>query len=123
MDSSISELIGRIRVNEARMANIRERLLVTDNNSISEFRKMSAEMREVNNELKQVKVELFRLRETIRDMVKEFGNFARSQDLRVLEKYINMWSPLNFTTEKEVIRLIKENARYPAKDDKSEETG
>ena len=78
MDSSISELIGRIRVNEARMANIRERLLVTDNNSISEFRKMSAEMREVNNELKQVKVELFRLRETIRDMVKEFGNFARS---------------------------------------------
>ena len=123
MDSSISELIGRIRVNEARMANIRERLLVTDNNSISEFRKMSAEMREVNNELKQVKVELFRLRETIRDMVKEFGNFARSQDLRVLEKYINMWSPLNFTTEKEVIRLIKENAIYPAKDDKSEETG
>ena len=123
MDSSISELIGRIRVNEAKMANIRERLLVTDNNSIKEFRRVSSELKDVNQELKQIKTELFNLRETMRDMVKEFGNFARSQDLKILEKYINLWNPLNFTTEKEVIRLIKENARYPAKDDKSEETG
>jgi len=119
MDSSISELIGRIRVNEAKMANIRERLLVTDNNSIKEFRRVSSELKDVNQELKQIKTELFNLRETMRDMVKEFGNFARSQDLKILEKYINLWNPLNFTTEKEVIKLIRENGRYSTEDNES----
>jgi len=119
MEAPISELIGRIRVNEAKMANLRERLLVTDNNTISEFRKVSAELKEVNEDLKQVKAEMFKLKEIMRDMVKELGAFARSQDLRVLEKYINLWNPLNFTTEKEVINLIKENAESSRKDTES----
>ena len=119
MDSSISELIGRIRVNEAKMANLRERLLVTDNNMISELRKISGNIKEINEDIKRTKAELFNLKETIRDVVKEFGNLARSQDLKVLEKYINMWNPLNFTTEKEVIKLIKENARNTAENNES----
>jgi len=33
--------------------------------------------------------------------------FARKDTLKVLEKYINMWDPLKFTTEEDVMRIVK----------------
>ena len=111
-----TEIIGRLRINEARIANLRERLVVTDNNIIEEFRRMSEQIKELNSELREMKNEVFKLRETLKDVIKEMGSFASSQDLKVLERYINTWNPLNFATEKEVILLIKENAKSASKD-------
>lgn len=110
-------IIGRLRINESRIANLRERLVVTDNNVVEEFRRMSEQIKELNTELKQVKADMFRLKETLKDVIKEMNSFASSQELKVLERYINTWNPLNFMTEKEVLSLIKENAK-PASNDK-----
>jgi|ETNmetMinimDraft_2_1059921.scaffolds.fasta_scaffold22375_2 cob(I)alamin adenosyltransferase len=115
MPADFSEVIGRVRINESRIANLRERLSVTDTNTISEFKKNSADLRDFNLEMKEIKTDLFHLKETLREMIKEMNAFARSQDVKVLEKYINMWNPLNFITEKEVLKLIKENAKKPSK--------
>jgi len=114
--NSETEFIGRLRINEARIASLRERLIVTDNNMIEEFRKMSEQIQDLNSELKQAKNEMFKMRETLKDMIKEMSSFASSQELKVLERYINTWNPLNFVTEKEVLSLIKENAKPPNKD-------
>lgn len=111
-----TEIIGRLRINEARIANLRERLAVTDSNVIDEFRRMSEQIKELNAELRQTKNEVFKLRETLKDVIKEMNSFASSQELKVLERYINTWNPLNFATEKEVLSLIKENAKSPSKD-------
>ena len=114
--NSESEFIGRLRINEARIAGLRERLIVTDNNMIEEFRRVSEQIQDLNSELKQVKNEMFKMRETLKDVIKEMGSFASSQELKVLERYINTWNPLNFATEKEVLSMIKENAKSPNKD-------
>ena len=114
--SAQPEIIGRLRINEARLANIRERLTVTDNNMVEEFRRMSEQIKELDAELKQIKNESFRLREALKDVIKEMSSFASSQELKVLERYINTWNPLNFMTEKEVLSLIKKNAESASKD-------
>lgn len=111
MPTDFSELIGRIRINESRLSNLRERLSVTDTNTLSEFKKFSIEIKDLNLELKEIKTDIFKLKHTLKDLIKEMSNFANSQDLKVLEKYINMWNPLNFVTEKEVLKLIQENAK------------
>ncbi|MBI2105360.1 hypothetical protein HYT56_00815 [Candidatus Woesearchaeota archaeon] len=110
-----TELIGRLRINEARLANLRERLVVTDNNMIDEFRKISEQVRDINVEMKEIKNDLFKLRETLKEVVNEMSSFARSSEIKVLEKYINTWNPLNFVTEKEVLNLIK-NVKPEIKD-------
>lgn len=114
--SAQPELIGRLRINEARLANLRERLIVTDNNMVEEFRRISGQLKDLDAELKQAKNEVFKLREALKDVVKEMSSFASSQELKVLERYINTWNPLNFMTEKEVLLLIKENAKSASKD-------
>src|SRR3989344_8572506 len=110
------EIIGRLRINEARLANLRERLIVTDNNMIEEFRRISGQLKDLDAELKQAKNEMFKVREALKDEIKEMSSFASSQELKVLERYINTWNPLNFMTEKEVLSLIKKNAESASKD-------
>lgn len=109
--SAQPEIIGRLRINEARLANLRERLIVTDNNMVEEFRRMSEQLKDLDSELKEAKNEMFKVKEALKEIIKEMNSFASSQELRVLEKYINTWNPLNFMTEKEVLYLIKENAK------------
>jgi predicted nucleic acid-binding Zn-ribbon protein len=102
------EMIGRLRINESKLSTLRERLLITDSNMINEFKNSSQEVKSLNAEIREIKNEVLSLKETIQDLIKSTQNFASEQDVKVLEKYINMWNPLNFLTEKEVKKLIKE---------------
>jgi len=34
-------------------------------------------------------------------------SFAKQSDIKVLEKYINMWNPIEFVTEKDVLRILE----------------
>jgi len=54
----------------------------------------------------EIKETLEIIKETSRNLVKEMSFFARKEQLKVLEKYINMWNPLNFVTKEEVLELI-----------------
>ena len=48
--------------------------------------------------------------ETVKNVVKhlsdEAGKFAKNQDVKVLQKYIDYWNPMNFMTEKDVLKLV-----------------
>ena len=76
---------------------------------IEEYKNVVQEVKNINSDIRELKITMQNLRETIQDLIKSTENFASSHDLKVLEKYINMWSPLNFVTEKEVEQIIKEN--------------
>ena len=105
----INEMIGRLRINESKITSLRERMLVTDTNMINEYKIVSEEIRSINTEIMEMKNAVNALKETINDIIKGTDNFASSQDLKFLEKYINMWNPLNFVTENEVKQIIKES--------------
>lgn len=104
---ALSDLNARIRILENKYTTFGERLLVVNQNMIEEYKKMSKEIRSVNADLKELKIDLFRIKEVIEDFAKEMEGFAKKENLRVLEKYINLWSPMNFVTEKEVVKLIE----------------
>ncbi len=42
----------------------------------------------------------------------ELEFFARKENLKVLEKYINLWNPLNFVTKEEVLELTSKFPLY-----------
>ena len=105
----MNEMIGRLRINESKISTLRERLLVTDSNMIDESKILSQEIKNLNSEIAELKNELNLIKETVKDIAKTTENFASNQDIKVLEKYINMWNPLNFVTEKEVKKIIREN--------------
>lgn len=109
-DSIISELINRIRVLESKQNLFSEKLLVMNQNMIEEYKKVSAHIKKVSSGINAAQEDIENIKNVVRHLSEEAGKFAIREDVKILEKYINLWDPLKFVTEKEVMEIIKKNA-------------
>ena len=103
----LRELANRMRILEERYNLSRERIFLINQNMIDQYKKISDEVRTINEDLREIKSDLSTMKDLTRNTVKELEFFARKENLKVLEKYINLWNPLNFVTKEEVLELIK----------------
>ena len=101
-----NELNTRIRILEGKYNLTRERMLLINQNMIDHYKILNDEIRTIKKDLKEIKETMETIKETNKSMIKEMSFFARKEQLKVLEKYINIWNPLNFVTKEEVLELI-----------------
>jgi len=103
----MNELNTRVRILEGKYNLTRERMLLINQNMIDHYKDLNSEIKIMKDDIKEIKETLEIIKDTSRNLVKEMAFFARKEQLKVLEKYINMWNPLNFITQEEVLELIK----------------
>ena len=103
----ISDLIARTRVLENKYSLFGERMLIINKNMIEEYKKLSNEIKSIDIELKEIKNDIQNVKEVLKKIIKEIETFARKENLKILEKYINFWNPMNFVTKEEVIKIIQ----------------
>jgi len=113
----LNDLNARIRVLENKYSLFGERLLVINQNMIEEYKKLMRNIKTTEEDIKEVKKDLFNVKEIVSGLTKELTLFARKDSLQVLEKYINLWNPMNFVTEKDVINLIKRSENTVSKEE------
>ena len=108
-DSSlvISDAISRLRLLERRQETIREKMTIINQNMVEEYKKLLFEVRSLVTDIREIKTNLASLQDNIKIILKEAESFAKKDQVKVLEKYINLWNPLNFVTEEEVKNLLK----------------
>ena len=58
-----------------------------------------------------------RIKEIIKHLVEEFDLFARKEDIKFLEKYINLWNPIKFVTSEELKNALEEHTKNKIKKD------
>ena len=102
----LNDLNARIRVLENKYSLFGERLLIINQNMIEEYKTLLRRIKTFESEFMDIKKDLFNIKEIISGLTKEMRLFAKKDSLQVLEKYINLWNPMNFVTEKDVINLI-----------------
>ena len=102
-----NELHNRVRLLEGRYNATRDRMFLINDTLITHFKNIREELDSLDEEIKDVKGNIEALKQTSANLLKELDLFARKENVKVLEKYINMWNPLNFVTEQEVIELIE----------------
>ena len=103
----INDLNSRIRLLESKYNLFGERLLVINKNMIEEYKKILEKQRLLQAEMKEIKNAVEMLKEIIKKTEKNFSGFAKREDLKVLEKYVELWNPVKFITEEDVISIIK----------------
>src|SRR3989344_1931310 len=109
-DSSyiLNEVVTRLRSLESKYNVITEKTLMVNKNMIDEYKLVSRHLKAIESELKELKLEINKIKEVVRDVAKETENYARKENVKVLEKYINLIDPLKFATEEDVKRIIEE---------------
>jgi|SRR3989344_2496112 len=104
---SYTDTVGRMRALEGKYNLLRDRMLIINNNMIEQYKKNITETRTINEDIKEIKIDLFKIKETIKHLVEEFELFARKEDVKFLEKYINLWNPVKFVTTEEMNKAIE----------------
>lgn len=115
LSSVINDLNARIRVLESKYNLFGERLLIINRNTIDEYKKLNQEIKSMDKEIKDIKKDIYNLKEILNHITKDMERLANKESVKILEKYINLWNPLNFMTEKEVKELVKKEVENHAK--------
>jgi len=98
----------RLKILESNNNSLKERLLIVNKNMIDEYKKILEELKLLSNAITEIKSEQSNTQDIIKSIIKELDGYAKKDSVKVLEKYINLWSPLNFITKKEAEKLIEE---------------
>ncbi|MFH1510332.1 MAG: hypothetical protein ABIF10_01470 [Candidatus Woesearchaeota archaeon] len=103
-------MIGRrLRVLEEQHTNLRRKMQVTDQNMLSYNKKNITEIRTVNMEINELRRTIEDVQSNILLIIKELRLCAKKEEVNVLQKYINMWEPVNFVTRLEVERIVEDS--------------
>ena len=97
----------RVRILESRYSLMRDRLFLINQNMLAEYRKLNKEIKFIDDGLKGLKLEINDIKNLLRKLVAEIDSFARKDDLKVVQKYLEIINPINFMTEDEVKKIIR----------------
>jgi hypothetical protein len=120
---SVSDIAGelnnvgrRLMIIEERYTNLRKKTQVTDQNMLNNNKKTMTEIQTTNAELDELKKQITDIVEKMKIIVRELKDCAKRQEVEVLQKYINIWQPMNFITRDAANNMIKDQVEAQFKD-------
>jgi len=87
---------------EASIELISEKLNLFDHNSIKNFRKVNQDVKDLRSDVKELKEEITSIKEFNSKMSKQIRLMTTKDEVQKLEKYIDLWDPMNFLTRGEM---------------------
>ena len=106
--SDVNTLSRRLRLLEEGFTNLRRFFQVTEENIIAKNKHFSAEIKTLTSDINEIRKEIQELKDKLLLVIKELQTVARKEDVKVLEKYINLWNPIKFVSQNEVEQIINE---------------
>jgi len=106
--NDINSLSRRLKLLEEGFTNLRRFLQVTEENIISRNKHNSAEFKTVNSDIMELRKELQETRDKLSLVIRELQTVARKDEVKVLEKYINLWNPIKFVSQNEIEGIISD---------------
>ena len=104
----VSTLSRRLRLLEEGFTNLRRFFQVTEENMISKNKHVSAEIKTLTSDINEIRKEIQELKDKLILVIRELQTVARKEEVKVLEKYINLWNPIKFVTQNEIEQIINE---------------
>ena len=96
----IQDIDSRIRSLEAKNTLLRERVENINQNSLNQNKKYIFE-------LKKTKTEITSIKKFLNQITKELKLFAKKEQIKTLEKYIDLLNLKEFITKKELDEILK----------------
>lgn len=105
---SLINVIERQKDLESSLDLASEKLELLDHNSIKNFKKISNDVKHIRDEMHDIKEDIQNLKDFNSKMQKQIKLMASSDEVTKLEKYIDLWDPMDFVTREE-FDLYKQN--------------
>ena len=107
ISSIVNSVNRRVRVLEERNSNIQKKTGVIEDNMINKNKGISENIKRINSDITQLKKEFEEVKDSIKLLVRGLRSMAKKEDVDVIQKYIDLWNPTNFVTNRELDKAVK----------------
>ena len=104
----LNVLGARVRIGEERYSELRKKLLVVEQNMLSNNKKAMNEIKSLQSDLTEIKRTIQAVEDKIIMVIKELRLTARKEDIDVMKRYLELWDPVKFITHDQVEKIIDE---------------
>lgn len=103
----IQDIDSRIRSLESKNTLLRERVENINQNSLNQTKKYIFNLKTTNMEFEKIKTEITSIKKILNQITRELKLFAKKEQIKTLEKYIDLLNPKEFITKKELDEILK----------------
>ena len=104
----VNAVSARVRIGEERYGDLRKKMLVVEQNMLTNHKKAMTEIKALQSDLLELKRTLQTVEDRIITIIKEIRLTARKEDIDVLRRYMDLWDPVKFITHQQVEKIIDE---------------
>jgi len=108
VNSLLGEFGTRLNEIEEKQRLLKDRILLIGQNLISTKEDYEKDKLEIKKQLNKIESELKSIKQLNERIINEIGNFARKQELEILERQAQMFDPLNLARIKDVKNIVNE---------------
>jgi archaellum component FlaC len=106
-----AEFSTKMKSLEERHEMLKERVLLISQSFLRTEERTSKELALMREEFREARMDLDRIKENVQTVIRDSADFARREELGVLEKYMKLWEPLQFMKENDVKKMINEKLK------------
>jgi len=105
--AQISDIASRLKLAEQRVDNLRSHLELVDSSLIEKHKAAISEIRDMQDGMRSLRADMDMLKDLTERLGKRMEALASREEVKVLQRYVEMWQPLQFVTRAEVKTLVQ----------------
>lgn len=102
---SLVSVVERQKDLENKIDIMDEKIELLDHNSIREIKKLSSDIKHLRDEIHDIKADLEQIKEFQIKVKKQFKITSTKDEVQKLERYIDLWNPMQFATREELLDM------------------
>ncbi len=106
---------------ESKVNNLIREVDIIKNDFIKKNNEFKKEMKSVNGDFLEFKHEQEKTLQKMDLIIKELKQTAGIEEVMIIKKYIDLWNPLNFVTQKDLQRVVDERIILVGENKKNKE--
>lgn len=87
---------------------VSEKIDMIDHNTVKDFKQIHNDQKQLKDEVNDLQADIRKIKEYNEKLAKQLKLFSTKDDVMKLEKYIDLWNPLDFVTREEMKKSQKE---------------
>lgn len=102
----LSSVIRRVKILENASTNAHESLQTIEKNQLDIQKELRRDIKILEQENDELKTQVNDLKNAIKMIISDLQDAARSEDVKVIQNYLNLWNPVQFVTPNQVKKII-----------------
>lgn len=120
----VADLGSRVKLLEERAENLRNHIDLVDASLVEKHKTVISEVRGIEDGQRALRADMDMLKDIVERLTRRLDAFASKEEVKVLERYVELWQPLNFVTRSELksaVQSILKMAGFKIKEEAKEE--